>query len=134
MEQWLREDRKLIAGRIRRFLLPLAGAVSRRTVRRYVATLRRRVPSKEAFVPRSVVPETTMEVVFGESWVDIAGVPCKVKYLVATLPYRNAYFGSFGYQSLHERRGGGGEGRDRFRACVPRGGGKRKRNPRRPRR
>ena len=29
---------------------------------------------------------------FGESWVDIAGVPCKVKYLVATLPYSNAYF------------------------------------------
>ena len=33
-----------------------------------------------------------MEVDFGESWVDIAGVPCKVKYLVATLPYSNAYF------------------------------------------
>ena len=33
-----------------------------------------------------------MEVDFGESWVDIACVPCKVKYLVATLPYSNAYF------------------------------------------
>ena len=33
-----------------------------------------------------------MEVDFGESWVDIAGVPCKVKYLVATLPFSNAYF------------------------------------------
>ena len=33
-----------------------------------------------------------MEVDFGESWVDIAGAPCKVKYLVATLPYSNAYF------------------------------------------
>ena len=33
-----------------------------------------------------------MEVDFGESWVDIAGVACKVKYLVATLPFSNAYF------------------------------------------
>ena len=41
---------------------------------------------------RSVLPGTTMEVDFGESWVDIAGVPCKVKYLVATLPFSNAYF------------------------------------------
>ena len=32
-----------------------------------------------------------MEVDFGESWVDIAGVPCKVKHLVATLPFSNAY-------------------------------------------
>ena len=41
---------------------------------------------------RSVRPGTTMEVDFGESWVDIAGAPCKVKYLVATLPFSNAYF------------------------------------------
>ncbi len=73
-------------------LLPLAGAVSPRTVRRYVAALRRRVTSKEAFVHRSMAPGTTMEVDFGESWVDIAGAPCKVKYLVATLPFSNAYF------------------------------------------
>ena len=33
-----------------------------------------------------------MEVDFGEAWVDIAGTPRKVKYLVATLPYSNAYF------------------------------------------
>ena len=90
--QWLRDDSKLSAKRIRRLLLPLAGAVSSRTVRRYVAALRRRVTSKEAFVHRSVAPGTTMEVDFGESWVDIAGTPRKVKYLVATLPYSNAYF------------------------------------------
>ena len=41
---------------------------------------------------RSVLPGTTMEVDFGESWVEMAGAPCKVKYLVATLPYSNAYF------------------------------------------
>ena len=39
---------------------------------------------------RSVLAGTTMEVDFGESWVDIAGVPCKVKYLVATLPTHHA--------------------------------------------
>ena len=100
-----------------RLLLPLAGAVSPRTVRRYVAVLRRSVTSKEAFVHRSVAPGTTMEVDYGESQgdcqrsripegydqsghavqefasvnIDIAGVPCKVKYVVATLLYSNAY-------------------------------------------
>ena len=83
---------KLTAKRVRRLLLPLAGAVSSRTVRRYVAALRGRVTSTEAFVHRSVARGTMMEVDFGESLVDIAGTPCKVKYLVATLPYSNAYF------------------------------------------
>ena len=41
---------------------------------------------------RSVLAGTTMEVDFGESWADIAGVACKVKYLVATLPHSNVYF------------------------------------------
>ena len=92
IKQWLREDRRLTAKRVRRLLLPLAGAVSSRTVRRYVAALRRAVAPQEAFVHRSVLPGTTMEVDFGESWVEMAGAPCKVKYLVATLPYSNAYF------------------------------------------
>ncbi len=90
--QWLREDPKVTAKRIRRLLLPLTGPVSARTVRRYVAGLRAAVAPKEAFVHRSVRAATTMEVDFGESWVDIAGVPRKVKYLVATLPFSNAYF------------------------------------------
>ena len=38
IEQWLREDRKLTAKRIRRLLLPLAGAVSQRTVRLKLAS------------------------------------------------------------------------------------------------
>ena len=90
--EWLRTDRKLTAKRVRRLLLPLAGAVSPRTVRRYVAALKRTETSKEAFVHRSVLPGSTMEVDFGECWVDIAGAGCKVKYVVATLPYSNAYF------------------------------------------
>ena len=90
--QWLREEPKVTAKRIRRLLMPLTGPVSARTVRRYVAGLRAAVAPKEAFVHRSVRAATTMEVDFGESWVDIAGVPRKVKYLVATLPFSNAYF------------------------------------------
>ena len=90
--QWLRDEPKVTAKRIRRLLLPLTGPVPARTVRRYVAELRTAVAPKEAFVHRSVRPGTTLEVDFGESWVDIAGVPCKVKYLVATLPFSNAYF------------------------------------------
>ena len=92
IRQWLREEPRLTAKRIRRLLLPMAGPLPARTVRRYVAGLRMATTRKEAFVHRSVLPGTTMEVDFGESWVDIAGVPCKVKYLVATLPFSNAYF------------------------------------------
>ncbi len=92
IRQWLREEPRLTAKRIRRLLLPMAGPLPARTVRRYVAGLRTATTRKEAFVHRSVLPGTTMEVDFGESWVDIAGAPCKVKYLVATLPFSNAYF------------------------------------------
>ena len=92
IKQWLCEEPRLTAKRIRRLLLPMAGPVPARTVRRYVAGLRTAVRLKEAFVHRSVRPGTTMEVDFGESWVDIAGTPCKVNYLVATLPFSNAYF------------------------------------------
>ena len=92
IEQWLHQDRRLTAKRLRRLLLPLAGPVAPRTVRRYVAALRARTTPKEAFVHRSVLPGTTMEVDFGESWASVAGALCKVKYLVATLPYSNVYF------------------------------------------
>ena len=34
----------------------------------------------------------TLEVDFGESWAEVAGVLRKVKYVVATLPYSNVYF------------------------------------------
>ena len=90
--QWLDQDRRLTAKRIRRLLLPLAGPVAARTVRRYVAALRAATSPKEGYVHRSVRPGTTMEVDFGESWAEVAGVPRKVKCLVATLPYSNVYF------------------------------------------
>ena len=90
--QWLDQDRRVTAKRIRRLLLPLAGPVAARTVRRHVAALKVATARKEGYVHRSVRPGTTMEVDFGESWAEVAGVPRKVKYLVATLPYSNVYF------------------------------------------
>ena len=41
---------------------------------------------------RSPRPGVTLEVDFGESWAEVAGVLRKVKYVVATLPYSNVYF------------------------------------------
>ena len=84
--------RRLTAKRIRRLLLPLAGPVAVRTVRRYVAALRAAATPRRPSCTAAWLAGTTMEVDFGESWADIAGVPCKVKYLVATLPHSNVYF------------------------------------------
>ena len=82
IEQWLRDHRQLTAKRIRRLLL-LASAVSPRTVRRYVAALRRSVTSKEAFVHRAWLQARRWRSTSAQSWVDIAGTLCKVKYLAA---------------------------------------------------
>ena len=65
----------MTAKRIRRLLLPLAGPVAARTVRRYVAALKVATARKEGYVHRSVRPGTTMEVHFGESWAEVAGEP-----------------------------------------------------------
>ena len=88
IEQWLRQDRRLTAKRIRRLLLPLAGPVAERTVRWYVARLKAVAALKEVYVHRSPRPGVTLEVDFGESWAEVAGVLRKVKCVVATLPYR----------------------------------------------
>ena len=90
--QWLRQDRRLTAKRIRRLLLPLAGPVAERTVRWYVARLKAAAAPKDVYVHRSPRPGVTLEVDFGESWAEVAGVLRKVKYVVATLPYSNVYF------------------------------------------
>ena len=92
IEQWLRQDRRLTAKRIRRLLLPLAGPVAERTVRWYVARLKAAAAPKEVYVHRSPRPGVTLEVDFGESWAEVAGVLRQVKYVVATLPYSNVYF------------------------------------------
>ena len=92
IEQWLRQDRRLTAKRILRLLLPLAGPVAERTVRWYVARLKAAAAPKEVYVHRSPRPGVTLEVDFGESWAEVAGVLRKVQYVVATLPYSNVYF------------------------------------------
>ena len=85
IEQWLRQDRRLTAKRIRRLLLPLAGPVAERTVRWSVARLKAAAAPKDVYVHRSPRPGVTLEVDFGESWAEVAGVLRKVKYVVATL-------------------------------------------------
>ena len=50
IRQWLGEEPRLTAKRIRRLLLPLAGPVPAHPVRRYVAVLRAATTRQEAFV------------------------------------------------------------------------------------
>lgn len=92
IEAWLREDPKLTAKRVGRLLQPVSGPVPERTLRRYVARVRADLFPREAFVHRTHRPGDTMEVDFGESWVELCGVARKVKFLVATLPASNVYF------------------------------------------
>ena len=61
-------------------------------MRWYVARLKAAAAPKEVYVHRSPRPGVTLEVDFGESWAEVAGVLRKVKYVVATLPYSNVYF------------------------------------------
>jgi transposase len=92
IEAWLQEDSKLTAKRIRKLLVPLAGPMPPRTVRQYVARVRRELFAPEVFVHRTHRPGDTMEVDFGESWAVVAGELHKVKFLVAVLPCSNVYF------------------------------------------
>lgn len=92
IEAWLREDPKLTAKRIGRLLVPICGPQRPRSLRRYVARVKAKLFGKEAFVHRTHRPGDTMEVDFGEAWIELGGEPRKVKLLVATLPASNAYF------------------------------------------
>ena len=118
------QDRRLTAKRIRRLLLPLAGPVAARTVRRYVAALKVATAPKEGYVHRSV-----------RAWDDDGGrrrrivgrgrgsAACKVKYLVATLPSQQRVF----RQGVSARAARVAARRDRigvhvFRRCCGPGG------------
>ena len=92
IKTWLKEDRKLTAKRIGRLLVPTCGPLSARSLRRFVAQIRTEIYPKEAFVHRTHKPGDTMEVDFGEAWVELAGQARKVKFIVVTLPASNAYF------------------------------------------
>ena len=89
----LKQDRKLTAKRIGRLIAPgLSRPAAERTVRQYVAEIKRELFVKEAFVHRTHAPGDTMEIDFGESAAFVAGELVRVKFLVATLPASNAYF------------------------------------------
>ena len=82
----------ITAKRIRRLLEGKLGDVSPRTVRKYVAELRRETHPRECFVHRTHAAGKTMEVDFGTTWATIAGKLCRVKYVVCTLPASRAHF------------------------------------------
>lgn len=67
-------------------------AIRPRAVRRFVARLRGALHPPEAFVHRTHLPGVTLEVDFGETWVEISGELRKARFLVAALPASNTYF------------------------------------------
>ena len=64
IEHWLRQDRRLTAKRLRRLLLPVAGPVSERTVRWYVARLK----AAAAAVIDRIVHHATVLTTNGDSY------------------------------------------------------------------
>ena len=71
IKQWLCEEPRLTAKRIRRLLRPMAGPVPAPTVRRYVAALRAAAAKKEVLRTPQRTAGDDEEVDFGESWVDL---------------------------------------------------------------
>ena len=92
IESWLKAEPKLTAKRIADLLEPSTGPLCVRTVRKYVARIRKDLFPKEAFVHRTQGPGETMEADFGETWARIGGRLRKVHFLVAVLPYSRAIF------------------------------------------
>lgn len=94
IEGWLAAEPRLTAKRVGALLRERHPELSirERAVRRYVARLRGVLAPREAFVHRTHLPGVTMEVDFGETWVEIAGELFKARFLVATLPASNVYF------------------------------------------
>jgi transposase len=90
---WMRGEPRLTSKRVAVLLFERHGvAVPERTVREYVADVRREVRPREAFVHRTHAPGDTIEVDFGDSLAVIAGRMERVKFVVATLPTSNAHF------------------------------------------
>lgn len=93
IEGWLQAEPRITAKRIARLLEPEAGRLRPRTVRRYVAKIRRRLFPREGFVHRTHPPGTTLEGDFFETWAEVGGELYKIKVFVAVLPASNTYFG-----------------------------------------
>ncbi|MEM9798823.1 MAG: IS21 family transposase, partial [Planctomycetota bacterium] len=93
IEELIREDERISAKRIGRLLEERHGLrLNERTIRRFVHDVRGTLRTPETFVHRTHVPGETMEIDFGESWVEIDGRRSKAFFFVATLPASNAYF------------------------------------------
>ncbi len=92
IEQWLRDEPRITAKRIGRLLQAELEGLCSRSVREYVAELRREVHPPECFVHRTHKPGKTMEADFGESWAIVAGELRRIKYLVVTLPASRLHF------------------------------------------
>lgn len=92
IEQWLRDEPRITAKRIGRLLEDKLDGLSPRTVREYVADMRRETYPPECFVHRTHKPGETMEADFGESWAIVSGELRKIKYVVVTLPASRVHF------------------------------------------
>jgi len=92
IEELLRDEPRISAKRIGRLLEPELDGLTFRSVRSYVAELRRGVHPPECFVHRTHKPGKTMEADFGEAWAIVDGERRKIKYLVVTLPASRLHF------------------------------------------
>ena len=92
IEDLLRRDRRLTAKRIADLLRDRGVAASVRSWREYVAEVRAALFPKEAFVDRSPTSGDAAEFDFGDTAAMVGGRLMRLKFLVATLPYSNAYF------------------------------------------
>ena len=102
VETLVKETPRISAKRIGRLLEERHGLRHNpRTIRRFIQEVRGAVTKPEVFVHRTHLPGETMEIDFGESWVEIDGCQTKVFFFVATLPASNAYFAkAYAFQRL----------------------------------
>ncbi len=94
VEGWLREERRLSAKRVGTLLREAHPGlrIGERALRRFVADVRAALFQPEGFVHRTHRAGETLEVDFGETWIEVAGVLGKARFLVATLPASNVHF------------------------------------------
>ena len=93
IEGLIKQSARISAKRIGRLIEERHGVRHNpRTIRRFVQEVRGSLQKPEVFVHRTYIPGETMEMDFGESWVNLLGRQTKVFFFVATLPASNAYF------------------------------------------
>ena len=102
VEGLIEETPRISAKRIGRLLEERHGVRHNpRTIRRFVQEVRGSLAKPETFIHRTHIPGETMEIDFGESWVEVAGRLTKIFFFVATLPASNSYFAkAYGFQRV----------------------------------